>query len=179
MSPTEFVTDEINGTLFALPTEGEVHKRTRGRPKKSLVYEAEVLHRRRAVRELAGYFTPASVERERILSAARGVKPVRPGNPKVRKPYSVPRPGDGTFAPKAGEPGSSVRVLVIDAYHREPSIEVDACVMFPAPHGDDYVWVSFWDGQAPVAVRLNRTRGAAEYRAPTSRVVELRARFQG
>lgn len=177
MSPANFVTDEINGTLFTLPTEGEVHKRSKERPTAGLVFEAETLHKPRAVRELADHFTPASAERERILSAARKVKPVKPGAPKVRPPYSAPRPGDGTFAPKAGEPGSSVRVLVIDAYHREPSIEVDACVMFPAPGGD--VWVSFWDGQSPVAVRLNRTRDAAEYRAPTSRVAELRARFQG
>ncbi|PXY20843.1 hypothetical protein [Prauserella muralis] len=173
-SPAAFVTDTVEGTLFNLPTEGTVHKRNREMPRdlELALERGDATPRER--REIATYYTPAADERERILAAARAVKPFRPAA-RPRAPRA-PKPGDGTFSPKPGAPGSAVRVLVVDADHTVPSFVATGCVMFPAPGGPRDVWVSLWDGRTPVGVRLTRDLDATEdvVRLPRERVEELR-----
>lgn len=133
----------VNGTLFgfpALPTPEEMGE------------------------ELHAKFTAAN---QAILDAAAAVKSRRPVKPRQ---WRGPKPGTGEFTPKPGEPGWSVSVTVHvfeygkNVYATYPLFEETrpGCVMFPAP-GPGNVWVSLWDGQQPVRVRLDgdKTTGTA------------------
>lgn len=89
--------------------------------------------------------------RDRVLTGARKPQRWRTGQSRARR---IP-PGDGTFTPRAGEPGSTVtvRVCVIDGGRRFTR-EREGMVMFPAPLPRER-WVSLWDGRMPVLVSLD------------------------
>ena len=114
------------------------------------------------------------LERRRsILDKAMRVRYTKPRPPRPARP---PRPGNGVFKPKPGDPGSTVRVTLVDESHTVPSITVEGCVLFPAPGGARAVWVSLWDGKTPIRINLDKSRTAAEYRTTAAHVEELRAR---
>lgn len=156
--PANPVSDWVGRTLFTLPTEGHVINRRREN----------------------GNRLPAAEERDRILEAARKVRPARTKfmPPRGTRP---PRPGTGEFNPEAGKPGSAVTVeiVVVDRkrWHTDKAstlftVEREGCVMLPAPGGR--VWVSLWDGRTPVEMNVDEDSRARI----TATEDEYRARFE-
>jgi hypothetical protein len=128
----------VNGTLFTFP---------------------ELPGAEASGEELHARFT---AERQAVLDKARAAKFKPAALPRAVR---TPKPGNGTFTPKAGAAGSAVTVKVHVVERDKYAVselfteEREGCVMFPAP-GPAAVWVSLWDGQMPVCVRLDGDKAA-------------------